>query len=88
MDSGKKLEITGLEAEKLRESMAALEDEIEKSEPIQRMRRVNQAMQAWLSCVKQESSKRGYEDFKDVENDDVRVEILNAAGPMPDIANI
>ncbi|MBF8669659.1 hypothetical protein IR012_10610 [Pseudomonas putida] len=88
MDSGKKLTITGVEAEKLRESIAELEDEIEKSEPIQRMRRVNEAMEVWLSGVKQELRKRGYDDLKDVDSDDIRFEILNAAGPMPDIANI
>ena len=76
------------EADKVYESIDKTEEELEKSEPIQRMSRVAAAVRVWRARMAEELKKRGYENVADVSDDKVLAEILEAVGPMPDIESI
>lgn len=80
--------ISGEEAQKIHDSIAKIEEEIEESEPIQRFIRVAAAVRVWRAGMAEEMKKRGYENVADITDDKVLAEILDAAGPMPDIENI
>ena len=82
------LTISGEEAQKIHDSIEKMEEEMEKSEPIQKLQRVAAAVRVWRAGMAEEMKKRGYENIADVTDDKVLAEILEAAGPMPDIENI
>jgi predicted DsbA family dithiol-disulfide isomerase len=82
------LTISGEEAQKVRDSIEKMEEEMEKSEPIQKLQRVAAAVRVWRAGMAEELKKRGFENVADVTDAKVLAEILDAAGPMPDIENI
>lgn len=80
--------ISGEEAQKIHDSIAEIEEEMEKSEPLQRLKQLSAAVRVWRAGMAEEMKKRGYENVADITDDKVLAEILDAAGPMPDIENI
>jgi predicted DsbA family dithiol-disulfide isomerase len=82
------IKISGEEAQEIHDSLEKMNEEIEQSEPIQRLRLVNAAVRVWKKGLTEELKKRGYENVADVTDDNVLAEILEAAGPMPDIENV
>lgn len=82
------IKVSGEQAQKIKDSIEEMDDEIENSEPIQQFQRAAAALREWRAGMNEELKKRGYESVTDVTDDRVLAEILEAAGPMPDIESI
>lgn len=82
------IRITGEEAKQLSDSIEKIEEEIESSEPIQRFIKMSGIVKAYNDRLNQELAKRGYSSVREVKEDGLLAEILDAAGPIPDPDNI